>query len=204
MLNRGWYTLAVLLAILCTQTRGPLVARAWHAVESNYERWARSIADSRRGPLWKPVARLYDRARKARGRELAREGGPPGPSMAPGYVQRRDARWRQLHDAAMRVACDNCDVPALATFEGGNEGEPLNPVQDLPPDPLATGVPLPTDVEWNDWDAFLASTWASGPAAKADDMLWTPSELHPTALRPQSPLFPHITTEGPPEPWKLT
>lgn len=61
-----WHPLAVVLAELCSQTRGPLVQRAWAIVDQVFEPWAANIADSKRGMLWRPIQKLMAKARSNR------------------------------------------------------------------------------------------------------------------------------------------
>ncbi|KAK8122477.1 hypothetical protein PG984_011147 [Apiospora sp. TS-2023a] len=61
-----WHPLAVCLAELCTQTTGPLVQRAWESVDIVYPLWAHVVADTRRGQLWRPIRKLYKKAKAAR------------------------------------------------------------------------------------------------------------------------------------------
>jgi hypothetical protein len=65
-----WHPLAVALAELCAQTRGPLVERGWRIVESVYPKWALVVADSKRGALWRPIRKLYKKAKGARAAAL--------------------------------------------------------------------------------------------------------------------------------------
>jgi hypothetical protein len=60
-----WHPLAVVLAELCVQTKGPLVDRAWAAVESVWNIFGERVADSTDGILWKPLKRLLKKARAA-------------------------------------------------------------------------------------------------------------------------------------------
>lgn len=72
----GWYTwvqwhpLAVALSELCSQTEGPLVERAWRAVEYIYARCVDLVADTKRGMLWRPVEKLYKKAKANRAAKL--------------------------------------------------------------------------------------------------------------------------------------
>ncbi|KAH7047534.1 fungal-specific transcription factor domain-containing protein, partial [Macrophomina phaseolina] len=58
-----WHPLAVALAELCVQTRGPHVDEAWRIVDNVYERARSRVTDV---SLWRPVKKLYQKARKAR------------------------------------------------------------------------------------------------------------------------------------------
>ncbi|KAI1375319.1 fungal-specific transcription factor domain-containing protein [Hypoxylon crocopeplum] len=63
-----WHPLAVALAELCapTTTRGELAERAWRTVEDVYPRWSEVIADTKSGTLWRPIRKLYKKAKAAR------------------------------------------------------------------------------------------------------------------------------------------
>ncbi|KAI8629686.1 hypothetical protein F5Y19DRAFT_73912 [Xylariaceae sp. FL1651] len=61
-----WHPLAVALAELCTQTRGEAVEHAWRVVEDVFPRWSDKIADTKRGSLWRPIRKLYKKAKAAR------------------------------------------------------------------------------------------------------------------------------------------
>ncbi|KAK7531546.1 fungal-specific transcription factor domain-containing protein, partial [Phyllosticta citribraziliensis] len=58
-----WHPIAVALAELCVQTRGPLVEKAWKVVDTIYERARSLVTDV---SLWRPVKKLYQKARLAR------------------------------------------------------------------------------------------------------------------------------------------
>ncbi|EKG17289.1 Transcription factor fungi [Macrophomina phaseolina MS6] len=66
-----WHPLAVALAELCVQTRGPHVDEAWRIVDNVYERARSRVTDV---SLWRPVKKLYQKARKARAVALQRAG----------------------------------------------------------------------------------------------------------------------------------
>lgn len=69
-----WHALAFLLSELTRRTKGPLVQRAWRAVNSTLAEYKQNNHDhNRRGQLWRPLVKLLHTARTARERELARE-----------------------------------------------------------------------------------------------------------------------------------
>ncbi|KAI0396519.1 hypothetical protein F5Y17DRAFT_105480 [Xylariaceae sp. FL0594] len=84
-----WHPLAVALAELCsisntsitttsTAENEMIVDRAWHVVDDVFPRWSRTIADTERGDLWRPLRRLYKKAKSIRQADLmakARGGG---------------------------------------------------------------------------------------------------------------------------------
>jgi hypothetical protein len=61
-----WHPLAVALAELCVQVDGALVDRAWAIIEKVFPKWRESIADTKRGTLWKPIRKLLKKAKTAR------------------------------------------------------------------------------------------------------------------------------------------
>ena len=70
-----WHALAFILSELCHRTTGDLVERAWTAVDKTRDgRWGMHItADSRAGHLWRPLKKLYRKAKEARQRGLQHE-----------------------------------------------------------------------------------------------------------------------------------
>ena len=88
-----WHPLAVALAELChhythrtnaapDQQQQPssaafdaLADRAWALVETVFPLWADRIADSKRGTLWRPIRKLYRKAKAARATALGGGGG---------------------------------------------------------------------------------------------------------------------------------
>ncbi|KAK3074291.1 hypothetical protein LTR53_003402 [Teratosphaeriaceae sp. CCFEE 6253] len=70
-----WHALAFMLSELCNRSTGDLVERAWVAVEKTRDgRWGRPLSgDARAGHLWRPLRKLYRKAKGARQRGLAEE-----------------------------------------------------------------------------------------------------------------------------------
>lgn len=65
-----WHPLAVALAELCVQTRGDYVERSWEVIDRVYPVWRHKIADSTDGTLWRPIKKLYKRAKQAKAESL--------------------------------------------------------------------------------------------------------------------------------------
>lgn len=62
-----WYALAIVLAELCSDTETtPETERAWAAAQLSYDDYARKVADTRHGLLWKPIAKLMHRVKSMR------------------------------------------------------------------------------------------------------------------------------------------
>ncbi|KAF2720932.1 hypothetical protein K431DRAFT_285401 [Polychaeton citri CBS 116435] len=70
-----WHALAFMLSELCHRTTGELVERAWVAVEKTRDgRWGEHVTDeSKAGHLWRPLRKLYRKAKEARYRGLQDE-----------------------------------------------------------------------------------------------------------------------------------
>ena len=68
-----WHPLAVALAELCIQTEGEMVDRAWMVVERVFPLWSTTVADSARGPLWRPIRKLYKKAKGARAGSMMKD-----------------------------------------------------------------------------------------------------------------------------------
>lgn len=68
-----WHALAFILSELCHRTTGDLVERAWVAVEKTKDgRW--NLADQNRtGHLWRPLKKLYRKAKEARAMGMQEE-----------------------------------------------------------------------------------------------------------------------------------
>ncbi|KAK3650945.1 hypothetical protein LTR56_005996 [Elasticomyces elasticus] len=84
-----WHALAFMLSELCHRSTGDLVDRAWVAVEKTRDgRWGKPLtSETNAGSshLWRPLRKLYRKAREARQRGLAEEmlakHGANGPHM---------------------------------------------------------------------------------------------------------------------------
>ena len=61
-----WHSLGIVLARLCVAPNGALADRAWQAATVAYAHYSRVVADTEKGMLWRPVAKLMTRARQAR------------------------------------------------------------------------------------------------------------------------------------------
>lgn len=70
-----WHALAFILSELCYRTSGDMVERAWTAVESNRQgKWSdNATEDDTHVHLWRPLRKLYRKAKDARKRGLQEE-----------------------------------------------------------------------------------------------------------------------------------
>lgn len=81
-----FHALAFILSDLTRRTQGPLVERAWRAVNATREVFWDTDSDTKKGPLMKPLRKLESTARAARVRALA--------------LERQSAAQQQQHDTA--------------------------------------------------------------------------------------------------------
>lgn len=62
-----WYALAVLLAELCGPIKGPEVDNSYVVAQKTFIEYARVVADSESGMLWRPIVKLMRRVQWLRG-----------------------------------------------------------------------------------------------------------------------------------------
>ena len=65
-----WHSLAVMIAELCVQTKGPTVERAWAIANIVFEETGKHVADSDKGKLWRPIKKLMNKAQAVRKKHL--------------------------------------------------------------------------------------------------------------------------------------
>ncbi|KAI9697150.1 MAG: hypothetical protein M1820_007885 [Bogoriella megaspora] len=68
-----WHALAFLLTELCVRTKGPMVTRAWAAIEKTMKNQCLTHSNDKRGHLWKPLRKLWAKAKAMRAKELEKE-----------------------------------------------------------------------------------------------------------------------------------
>jgi hypothetical protein len=69
-----WFALAVVLAELCT-ARSQSADRAWIIAQQSFDDYATIVADTKSGMLWRPIAKLMQRARSIREAQTANSQG---------------------------------------------------------------------------------------------------------------------------------
>ncbi|KAG4437485.1 hypothetical protein IFR05_007040 [Cadophora sp. M221] len=62
-----WYALAVLLAELCGPVKGPSADHSYMVAQKTFIEYARVVADSESGMLWRPIVKLMRRVQRLRG-----------------------------------------------------------------------------------------------------------------------------------------
>lgn len=144
-----WHPLAVALAGLCTIRGTPLADEAWAYVEPTYTRHADRVADSRHGTLWRPIEKLYRRARAFRdGQSLL-----PG-SDASAAAATKARSWSQQQQQQLFTSL----TPPFMDSQLGNSA----PVATTGQDPLtAPTMPAagPSDDMYGGGTAALGNPW---------------------------------------------
>ncbi|KAI9730697.1 MAG: hypothetical protein M1834_005666 [Cirrosporium novae-zelandiae] len=68
-----WHAVAFVLSELCTRTAGEQVDRAWTAVETLFHEVREDAVDKVKGTLWRPLLKLWKRAKVIRAKELEKQ-----------------------------------------------------------------------------------------------------------------------------------
>jgi hypothetical protein len=115
-----WHPLAVALVELCTQTQGETVERAWQVVEDVFPRWSGMIADAKSGSLWRPIRKLYKKAKAAREAAMPKGRGGTGARQKQSQSQstRGPSTSRLLNGLEPRIN-DMAIEPALTASNSG-------------------------------------------------------------------------------------
>ena len=64
-----WQTVAIMLSELCVRNNGPVVDRAWKAVDGSFKDWGETVKP-KNAMLWRPLKKLYQKARLHREQQL--------------------------------------------------------------------------------------------------------------------------------------
>lgn len=136
-----WHALAVLLAELLTRPDDPLAHRAFQTASDAFYHYARIVADSQSGLLWKPIARLMHRVQDMR-QKAAR----------PGHAQ--DTARPVVEMIPDNSVMENCHLhnPSFFELSSGNfDGQAADPVN-YEVDSLSLER---NQRPWLVWDEFL-------------------------------------------------
>ncbi|KAI0810382.1 fungal-specific transcription factor domain-containing protein [Xylaria sp. FL0064] len=126
-----WHPLAVALVELCTQTEGTAVEHAWRVIEFVFPRWSDRIADAKRGSLWRPIRKLYKKAKAARAAFLssgegggsARQGQSPSQTQTREQTQAAQSTWSSapgLQLSGLESTVDYMAIDPALTADSGN------------------------------------------------------------------------------------
>ncbi|RYO87070.1 hypothetical protein DL763_006513 [Monosporascus cannonballus] len=180
-----WHPLAVALAELCGGGGGggigdELADRAWRVIDEVFPLWAERIADTKRGTLWRPIRKLYRKARAAR--RAAEGGGDAVPSLcdrttmpnpAPGAV--RDYTTNAAPPTAVEPLAGSPTRPAMPP---GLDSFAISSSTDRSGDEMiwpGISFDMPMGergwetMDWSAWDEFVNDTFADGPQISPSD-----------------------------------
>lgn len=158
-----WHPLAVALAELCVQTQGLLVERAWATVERVFPVWCHKVADAKKGALWRPIRKLYRKARERRAVAQLRQlridhnNGDEGAAAPSGVGQQREKTKRQR-------TTEQPHIPPTPKLRTQNERtpdrgiSPLTAATEVGP----TGIPVTVDFGGMDMTSNMPSVDTSG------------------------------------------
>ncbi|GAB7323418.1 hypothetical protein MBLNU13_g05875t1 [Cladosporium sp. NU13] len=138
-----WFALAVVLAELCT-IRGSSADRAWNVAQQSFDDYATIVADTKSGLLWKPIAKLMQRARTTREAQTTKSQDiAPIPNSNHTIIQWRDSG---LGDLEPRLD-DQTSTSASKTNSGGD---------------FATKTVTDVDMTWFHWDLLIEDIETGG------------------------------------------
>ncbi|RYP54772.1 hypothetical protein DL768_000500 [Monosporascus sp. mg162] len=180
-----WHPLAVALAELCGGgIGGELADRAWRVIDEVFPLWAERIADTKRGTLWRPIRKLYRKAKAAR--RAALEGGGGGEDDVPSVCDK--TTMPNPAPGATRGYAADAAPPTAVELLAGSVTQPVIPPDldslaislsaDLPGNAtMWPGVSLDTPMgergwetmDWSTWDEFVNDTFAEGPQTSSSD-----------------------------------
>ena len=166
-----WHAAAFLLAELCTRTSGPAVDDAWNLIEEAWPRWDDGEAQTK-SVLWRPVRRLYARAKAIRLKELERRkqypaDGQLGPVM-PLSTTRNPIMGQEPTSTAMDIKAD----PAFVTMSPYQSDEqPLPPEYPTPAQGDFDLAQILPDTNENLYNLDGMGMWVDDPMLQQDPML---------------------------------
>lgn len=152
-----WHAMAVALAGICSMENNKLADEAWELCDKAMRQYRDHVADTSNGMLWKPIEKLY---KKAKAYRESQQNGTIANTVPP--VMDNGMSW----DATII----NQPITSDPTFATGMSVEGFSmpvpdSVFDFPPEMQAA---LPNDNSWLDWEAILKDM----DEIKADDMQW--------------------------------
>ena len=170
-----WQPIAFVLCQLCSLTTGPAVDRAWAIIDKTFKKASDRVAEGRRGKLWRPIKKLYQKALESRRQAIQEQDNKMklstnpdiDTSSVPGAIGTASAdattvNTKRLSDIKLGEA------PTFAPFDTVNPQAIAGTYGD---DALPNMDHEMGDIDWNEWDKFLQA--AGDPTAEIDDMPWT-------------------------------
>lgn len=159
-----WHPLAVTLAELCVQRDSELAERAWKIVDQVYPRWKEVVADSSSGPLWRPIRKLYRKAKEAKtgammqGLSLNQASAAAHTKEAPSSIaiDPQLGDFTNVEPPPPASSATGIEFPATASFDINMDPSFLFEYPAIPPADLNTTTGIPFDMSV--WTDFLHDT----------------------------------------------
>ncbi|EME46905.1 C6 transcription factor-like protein [Dothistroma septosporum NZE10] len=145
-----WHAIGVALAGLCSIRGTDQANEAWILVEQSMACYGENVADSPTGMLWRPIAKLYQKAKAFRDQPEIKAAAPIPVNM--------DLAWNDPTVTQQPVVMNTGTAGPMDPM-----GMPAD-VFNFPPDMHAS---LPSDNSWLDWESILKDM----DEIKGDDML---------------------------------
>ena len=180
-----WQPLAIILSELCVQTSGWLVDRAWALVHSVYNLVSELIADSKSGSLFRPIKKLFYKARQVRLASQFRQ--TVLATEDPEWMGLYSTPWRQLsdapgfydlHDAIIEMIVGR---PEQLQIMLANNPTPTNIEPSIFNFDTSLAGSVPPDfvdetmepIDWENWDSILQTSLSfEQPLPNADKSYW--------------------------------
>lgn len=159
-----WYALAVLLAELCGPCQGPAVDHAHVVAQKTFVNYAKVVADSESGMLWRPIAKLMAKVQKLRGTTfegLHPSASIPGTeitSVGNGNTTTPEAPEMQTIYSATGFPSQALPAmgvlnPWLVTNDNIQNGTGYTGLEDF--SQMNFDPSLGTDLSWVNWESFM-------------------------------------------------
>lgn len=169
-----WHPLAVALAGLCSIRDTNLANDAWACVDKAYNRHSLHVADTRHGMLWRPIEKLYKKARSFRdaGRTesllASRPRQPPShsnvTSSASGATGSPQVRQPPFEPSSMSTGSMSMDpmTTAMTTAMPMDFNDMTNF------DFNNMSIPPTGDLSWLDWENIMSDFSSNVPVSMGD------------------------------------
>jgi hypothetical protein len=172
-----WHPLAVALSELCTQTEGDMVERAWNVIDTRFSYWGEIIADTSSGALWRPIRKLYKKAKAAHIEAQMSKLGIQSATLPPGQ-DALDLSSFPTFDAKAAELSTQTHLQMPEAVDGAATGQTWFDYPDLmlqdPSNWLASDSTQPymgmtqDPMDWSSWNEFVMDSIAGEGASSSD------------------------------------
>nr|POF04560.1 c6 finger domain transcription factor nscr [Quercus suber] len=163
-----WHALAVCLAGLCTIRGTELSESAWPIVDSACQRHSQYIADTRNGMLWRPIEKLYRKAKVFR-EDNRRVSGASSSQTTPS-PQSISPQMRDTNILTSMTQNQNLGYPSPVQHVAGYGSIPIESAfsESIDFGGLSNAPITTNDMGWTDWEKIMDDFSAINPNMNAD------------------------------------